>query len=304
MPNNAERPRVGFVGLGVMGTPMAGHLVRAGYEVAVHDVDRGTAEAFAVSWPAARVASDPADLARSSDVVITMLPDGGVVNEVTVGTNGLRDGLAAGALLVDCSSSQPWLTTETAAAIAERGASMIDAPVSGAQWGAEAAELVFMVGGDPDDVARARPLLDVLGRAVFHLGPLASGHMMKCINNTVTAMTLQATLEGMALGVAAGLDPAVMNQVFNESTAGSWITRTHIDQRILSRTFDDPFRLALMLKDVEIYNRLAERLGLALPASALCRTSYAAADELAGPGGSLSEIGHWIEKQTGVTIGR
>ena len=303
MPNNAERPRVGFVGLGVMGTPMAGHLVRAGYEVAVHDVDRGTAEAFAESWPAARVASDPADLARSSDVVITMLPDGGVVNEVTVGTNGLRDGLAAGALLVDCSSSQPWLTTETAAAIAERGASMIDAPVSGAQWGAEAAELVFMVGGDPDDVARARPLLDVLGRAVFHLGPLASGHMMKCINNTVTAMTLQATLEGMALGVAAGLDPAVMNQVFNESTAGSWITRTHIDQRILSRTFDDPFRLALMLKDVEIYNRLAERLGLDLPASALCRSSYQAADELAGPGGSLSEIGHWIEQRSGVTIG-
>lgn len=303
MPNNTERPRVGFVGLGVMGTPMAGHLVRAGYEVAVHDVDRGTTAAFAESWPAARVASDPADLARSSDLVITMLPDGGVVNEVTVGSEGLRDGLAAGALLVDCSSSQPWLTTETAAAIAERGASMIDAPVSGAQWGAEAAELVFMVGGDPDDVARARPLLDVLGRAVFHLGPLASGHMMKCINNTVTAMTLQATLEGMALGVAAGLEPTVMNQVFNESTAGSWITRTHIDQRILSRTFDDPFRLALMLKDIEIYNRLAERLGLDLPASALCRTSYEAADELAGPGGSLSEIGHWIEKRTGVTIG-
>jgi 3-hydroxyisobutyrate dehydrogenase len=302
VPHNPERPRVGFVGLGVMGTPMAGHLVRAGYEVTVFDVDRGAASRFAETWPATRVASSPADLATTSDVVITMLPDGNVVQEVATGPDGLRDGLATGSLLVDTSSSQPWLTTETAAALAERGAAMIDAPVSGAQWGAEAAELVFMVGGDADHVARARPLLDVLGRAVFHLGPLASGHMMKCINNTVTAMTLQATLEGLALGVAAGLDPAVMNQVFNESTAGSWITRTHVDQRILSRTFDDPFRLALMLKDVEIYNRLAERLGLDLPASALCRESYAAADALAGEGASLSDIGRWIEQRTGVTI--
>ncbi len=107
-------------------------------------------------------------------------------------------------------------------------------------------------------MARARPLLDVLGRAVFHLGPLGSGHMMKSINNTVTAMTFQATLEGLALGVAAGLDPAAMNDVFNESTAGSWITRNHIGQRILSRTFDDPFRLALMRKDVDIANGLAD----------------------------------------------
>ena len=160
-----------------------------------------------------------------------------------------------------------------------------------------------MVGGAADDVARARPLLDVLGRAVFHLGPLGSGHMMKSINNTVTAMTFQATLEGLALGVAAGLDPTAMNDVFNESTAGSWITANHIGQRILSRTFDDPFRLALMRKDVDIANGLAEQLGLDLPMATLCADSYREADEEFGEGSSLSDLGRWTERRTGVTIG-
>lgn len=301
MSESSQRPRVGFIGLGVMGTPMAGHLIDAGYEVTVFDVERRATDRFAGFRPAGRVAEGLADLGRASDVVITMLPDGAVVCDVVTG--GLGDGLTAGALVVDCSSSQPWLTLETAAALAERGVAMIDAPVSGAQWGAEAAELVFMVGGEAADVERARPLLDVLGRAVFHLGPLASGHTMKCINNTVTAMTLQATLEGLALGVAAGLDPAVINDVFNESTAGSWITRTHIEQRILSRTFDDPFRLALMLKDIDIANRLAERLELELPLAALCQSSYREADQQAGASASLSDIGRWVEARTGVTIG-
>src|SRR4029079_2623523 len=197
-------------------------------------------------------ADTPAALGSHCDVVFTMLPDGRVVRDVALGADGLINGLAPGSLLVDTSSSQPWSTAETAAALPAAGIAMVDAPVSGAQWGAQAAELVFMVGAAPDDVARARPMLDVLGRAVFHLGPLCSGHMMKSINNTVTAMTFQATFERVALGAAAGLAPAVMNEVFNESTAGSWITANHIGQRILSRTFDDPFRLALMRKDVEL----------------------------------------------------
>jgi len=234
--------------------------------------------------------------------VFTMLPDGHVVREVAIGADGLINGLAPGSLLVDTSSSQPWITAETAAALGAAGIAMVDAPVSGAQWGAQAAVLVFIVGGAPDDVARARPMLDVLGRAVFHLGPLCSGHMMKSINNTVTAMTFQATLEGLALGAAAGLDPAVMNEVFNESTAGSWITANHIGQRILSRTFDDPFRLALMRKDVDIANGLASKLGLDLPMANLCAGSYREADEQFGEGSSLSDLARWTEKRTGVTI--
>ena len=304
MTSHPQQPRVGFVGLGIMGTPMAGHLADAGHLVAVHDIDAEAVATFVEKHPETTAAAGPAELAASCDIVMTMLPDGHVVQEVVLGDGGLAEGLVAGALLVDTSSSQPWLTKETAARLAERAVAMVDAPVSGAQWGAEAAELVFMVGGTEPDAERARPLLEVLGRAVFHLGPLGSGHIMKSINNTVTAMTLQATLEGLALGVRAGLDPHEMNGVFNESTAGSWITRTHIDQRILSRTFDDPFRLALMRKDIDIATGLADQLDLDLPMAALCATSYRLADEEAGPGSSLSEIGHWVEQRTGVTISR
>ena len=128
--------------------------------------------------------------------------------------------------------------------------------------------------------------------------------MMKFINNTVTAMTFQATLEGLALGVAAGLDPVAMNAVFNESTAGSWITANHIGQRILSGTFDDPFRLALMRKDIDIATGLAEQHGLDLPMASLCAESYRDADAQFGGGSSLSDLGRWTERRTGVTISR
>ena len=286
-----------------MGTPMSGHLADAGYDVTVFDIDAAAAAALADAKPGIEIAGSPDALGTASDVVFTMLPDGHVVREVALGPNGLIHGLAPGSLLVDTSSSQPWITAETAAGLIAAGISMVDAPVSGAQWGAQAAELVFMVGGAPGDVARAHPMLDVLGRAVFHLGPLCSGHMMKSINNTVTAMTFQATLEGLALGVAAGLDPAAMNDVFNESTAGSWITANHIGQRILSRTFDDPFRLALMRKDVDIANGLADKLELDLPMAKLCAESYREADELYGEGSSLSDLGRWTEQRTGITIG-
>jgi 3-hydroxyisobutyrate dehydrogenase len=294
--------RLGFIGLGIMGTPMAGHLAAAGYPLSVHDIDPGAAERFAKSHPAVGVGPDAASVGQHVDVVITMLPDGEQVQEVALGANGLAETMTAGSLLIDCSSAQPWLTRETAAALAERGITMIDAPVSGAQWGAERAELVFMVGGPAAEVERARPILDVLGRAVFHLGPLGSGHMMKCINNTITAMTLLATAEGLVLGTKAGLDPAALNAVLNESTGESWITRNHIEPRILSRTFDDPFKLELMLKDVHIATQLAQDLGLALPYAALAESLYQAAHVHAGPGQSLSEVVRWVELLNGVEI--
>lgn len=299
---SSSLPRVGFVGLGVMGTPMSAHLAAAGHDVTVFDIDAATSRAVAAAEPRIAVAASLAHLAAASDIVMTMLPDGHVVHDVVTGSDGLAAALAPGSLMIDTSSSQPWLTMETAAALGEIGVSMVDAPVSGAQWGAQAAELVFMVGGSEADVSRAKPLLDVLGRAMFHLGPLGSGHIMKSINNTVTAMTFQATLEGLALGAAAGLDAAVMNEVFNESTAGSWVTRNHIGQRILTRTFDDPFRLALMRKDVDIATDLAEQRAIDLPMASLTRASYHEADAEEGDGASLSNLALWLERRTGVRI--
>lgn len=281
---------------------MAGHLAAAGHPLTVYDVDGSAVDRVVAAHPEVRVAGTLAELAEAADVVVTMLPDGHVVHEVVTAPGGLAEGMREGTLLLDTSSAQPWLTLSTAEVLAANGVRMVDAPVSGAEWGAQAAELVFMVGGSSQDVDDVRPILDILGRATFHLGPLGSGHIMKCISNLVTAMTFQGTLEGLALGVAAGLDAAVMNDVFNESTSGSWLTRNHIGQRILTRTFDDPFRLSLMRKDVDIATDLAAQHGLALPMAMLTRESYGAADAEEGPGQSLSNLALWIERATGVVV--
>ncbi|MEQ1804747.1 MAG: NAD(P)-dependent oxidoreductase [Burkholderiaceae bacterium] len=294
---------IGFVGLGVMGTPMATHLSKAGHTLTLHDLDASLTQALAKTLGGvARAAATPAEVGARSEVVITMLPNGEVVRDVTLGAHGLLQTLKPGALLLDTSSAQPWITRATAQALDGKGVVMVDAPVSGAQWGAQAAELVFMVGGEAQHVQRVRPLLAVMGRAVFHLGGLGSGHAMKCINNLITAMTFSATAEGLAIGKAFGLDPAVMTDVLNESTGQSWISKNHIAKRIISRTFDDPFKLELMLKDIGIAMGLARDAQLSVPLSGLGEQLWRAASHHAGPGASISELARWVESQTGTAL--
>ena len=294
---------IGFIGLGVMGAPMAGHLATAGHRLTLLDADAAVATALAARLGAdTQVAATPADVAAHSDIIITMLPHGGVVQQVALGEAGLVHGVRPGALLLDCSSAEPWLTQATAAALAARGAAMVDAPVSGAAWGAAEAKLVFMVGGAAADVARVRPLLDVMGRAVFHLGGVGSGDAMKCINNLITAVTFSATAEGLVIGKRYGLDPAAMVDVLNDSTGQSWITQNHIRQRILSRSFDDPFKLALMLKDMGIANALARETGTAAPLAGLGQQLWQAAARAAGPEASVSELVRWVEQLSGTAI--
>ena len=296
---------VGFVGVGVMGTPMATHLHQGGHPLAVYDVDIDCTRALAATLgEGCFVAGSAQEVARRSDVVITMLPNGQVVQEVVFGENGLAAGFRPGAILLDTSSSEPWLTRQTATRLAGQGVAMVDAPVSGAQWGAEAATLVFMVGGSAQDLARVRPLLDRMGRSVFHLGPQGAGHAMKCINNLVTAITLSATAEGLVTGKAYGLDPAAMLEVMNVSTSMSWITQTHIESRVLSRKFDDPFKLELMLKDMGIANALAREGQVSAPISALGQQLWQAASRAAGPGASVSELVRWVEQQSDTQITR
>ena len=287
---------IGFIGLGVMGAPMAGHLARAGHSLTLLDANADTARDLAATL-GAKAAVTPAEVAARSDIVITMLPNGSVVQQVALGEQGLLQGLRPGALLLDTSSSEPWLTQATGAALAAVGVTMVDAPVSGAAWGAAEANLVFMVGGDVADLARVRPLLDLMGRAVFHLGGLGAGHAMKCLNNLITAMTFSATAEGLVIGKRYGLDPAAMVDVLNESTGMSWISQNHIAQRVLSRSFDDPFKLELMLKDVAIANTLARETGSSVPIAGLGQQLWQAAARAAGPGASVSELVRWVEQQ-------
>jgi 3-hydroxyisobutyrate dehydrogenase len=302
MAATSRIPSVGFIGLGVMGEPMASHLSKAGHRMALYDVRAGHAAALAARLDGASAAGSAAEVARASDIVITMVPNGEVVRDIVIGDEGLLAGFQPGALLLDTSSSEPWLTRASGERLAGRGVAMVDAPVSGAQWGAQAAELVFMVGGAKHDVERVRPLLDVMGRAVFHLGPLGAGHAMKCLNNLVTAVNFVALSEGLVIGKRYGLDPSVMTDVLNASTGMSWVSQTHVKQRIVSRTFDDPFKLALMLKDIGIATELGRDAQLPTPLSALTQQLWRAAALANGPEASVSEMARWIEQLTGTAI--
>ena len=282
-----------------MGAPMATHLSKAGYELTLYDID---VEALTRLDGIGAKAASPREVAERSDIVFTMLPDGKTVQQVALGERGLIHGFKPGALLVDTSSSEPWLTRETGASLKARGVAMVDAPVSGAQWGAQAAELVFMAGGSAQDLERIRPLLDRLGRKVFHLGELGAGHAMKCVNNLITAMTLLTTAEGLAIGTRYGLDPSAMVDVMNESTAMSWISRTHFHQRILNRRFDDPFKLELMAKDVGIACELARTAQVPLSVCEVGREVWQQAAQDAAPGASISEVVRWVETTAGVEI--
>ena len=297
-----DKPVIGFIGIGVMGAPMAAHLIKAGYHLILHDIDRGKTQQMADRYDGVTIAETPKTVAEQSDIVITMLPSGEYVRSVALGDAGLIHGFKRDGLLLDTSSSEPWLTAATARSLAEKGIAMVDAPCSGARAGVEAAELVFMVGGDSKAVARVMPLLQVMGKKTYHLGPVGSGHTMKCINNTITAMTFLATAEGLALGKKAGLDPDVMTDVLNNSTAMSWISRTHIRQRIISRTFDDPFRLELMLKDIGIAVQLAHQLNLPFNLSARGLDLWRDANSHAGDGASVSELVRWVERMSGTEI--
>jgi 3-hydroxyisobutyrate dehydrogenase len=294
--------RIGFIGLGVMGTPMAGHLAKAGHLLTVLDIDRAKAERLAAEFNTMQVAATPREVAERSEVVLTMLPSGEYVREVTLGKDGLADGFDGGELVIDTSSCEPWLTVETAKGLAASGIEMVDAATSGAEMGAKAAALVFMLGGTASAIARARPVLEILGKHQFHVGPIGAGHAMKSINNTITAMTLAATAEGLVLGKLLGLDPNVMTDVLNVSTGMSWITQTHIKQRITNRAFDDPFKLELMVKDIRIALELAKREEAKTPMWSLGQEIWQAADRAAGRGASVSELVRHVEREGGAEI--
>ena len=285
-----------------MGLPMASHLPPAGYALSAYDIDPRAREKLQARAPSAVFLDSPRAVAAASDIVITMLPNGREVQSVVFGPGGLAEGLISGSLVLDTSSSEPWHTRETSERLSRMGVAMVDAPVSGAQIGAEKAELVFMVGGDVAAMERVRPILQVLGKSIFHLGAVGCGHAMKSINNLITAVTFLATTEGLAIGRSYGLDPAVMVDVLNVSTGMSWISRTHIGQRILSRRFDDPFKLDLMVKDIEIALKIANDQHLEIPLSLANREIWLRTQREIPGGSSVSELVRALEKHWGVEI--
>ena len=294
--------RMGFIGLGVMGGPMAGHLAAAGHQPTVYDLSPQATGRLKDLHPDVTIVATPAAVAAASDIVITMLPSGKEVREVALGEGGLIEGFKSGSLLLDTSSAEPWHTREVAARLAEKGVAMVDAPVSGAEAGSKAAELVFMVGGEAADVARVLPILEILGKAHFHLGPVGSGHVMKSINNLISAITLTATAEGLIEGVRHGLDPVVMNDVLDVSTGMSWVSQTHFRQRVFNRRFDDAFKFDLMKKDIDIANTLATEVGLEPAMARLVQRLWKDIQDKAPKGASISHLVRAMEAEAGVEL--
>ena len=275
--------RVGFIGIGVMGTPMAANLVKKGFAVTLFDAAAGRAAQVAreLGCTAAESLAGLGDC----EFVVTMLPDGKVVQEVLTRVDGsaLMKAVKPGTVFIDMSSSEPMLTRETGAVLAARGIEFVDAPVSGARTRAEAGTLAIMIGcASAELVEKARPVLSAMGSQLFVVGGLGSGHAMKAINNIIAGSTMVAVAEGLALGEDFGLDPAKIVDVLNVSTGRSFVTELVAKEHVIPGKFATGFALGLLAKDVRIAADLGEDIALDLPMFRLTRERFAMAREMEG----------------------
>lgn len=259
--------RIGFIGIGTMGWPMAANLVKAGFQVTVFDLDTERSQRFCREHVAARYSASLSDIARQQ-VVITMLPTGRIVSDVLL--HGQHAGFFANAgsplIVVDMSSSEPTGTRTLAAALAKKGVVLLDAPVSGAEPRAKTGTLTIMIGGDDADaIERAKPVLSAMGNRLFVTGGSGAGHACKALNNLLGATAFAATSEAVLIARRFGLDPAVLVDILNVSTGKSFISEVVMKEHVLDGKFATGFKLGLMAKDVQIAADLADAVGLDAP---------------------------------------
>ena len=263
---------IGFIGLGIMGTPMAGHLIAAGHSLFLKS-RRSVPEALLAAGGTA--CATAAEVAERADTIILMLPDTPDVEQVLFGAGGVAEGLSPGKTVIDMSSIAPLATKDFAARIAERGGAYLDAPVSGGEVGARNAALSIMVGGEAETFARAEPLFAAMGKTVTHVGPVGSGQVAKVANQIIVALTIEAVAEGLLFASKAGADPAKVRRAITGGLATSRILELH-GARMIERTFDPGFRIGLHQKDLNLALDNARTLGLSLPATALAQQLFSA----------------------------
>lgn len=242
--------RVGFIGLGAMGLPMARHVMKAGFPLTVWA--RHPERAVAIQQEGAGWADSPAELAAESEVVITIVTNSPDVREVVAGERGILDGAQKGLTIVDMSTIAPATSRNLERQARERGVAFLDAPVSGGTQGAEAGTLTIMVGGDTDAFGRVRSVLDAMGSNVFHVGPSGSGEIIKLVNNALAGVIAAATAEALAMGVKAGADVATMARVVGLSSGASWQLANQFPLRAFSGTFHPGFTTDLLSKDLDL----------------------------------------------------
>jgi 3-hydroxyisobutyrate dehydrogenase len=242
--------RIGFIGLGMMGTPMVQCLAKAGFELYLDDADASRADALAVQVGGRRL---QADNAAQLDVLITMLPNSAIVEAA-----GWADRLASGAVVIDMSSSEPERSRKLGETLAARGFAYLDAPVSGGVKRAKEGTLAILVGGRADMLERCKALLDAMGSSVLHIGAAGAGHAAKALNNYVSAAGLAATVEALHVAERFGIEPEVMTDVLNASSGRTNTSENKVKQFMLSGTFASGFALQLMNKDLKIARALAQ----------------------------------------------
>jgi len=259
--------QIGFIGLGVMGRPMAGHLLAAGYRLTVHNRSRAAVDELVAAG--AQAGTSPADVARHSDVVITMLPDTPDVQSVIAGPTGVLEGVRAGAVVIDMSSISPAATRELASRVAAAGATLLDAPVSGGEIGAKNASLSIMAGGDVTAFERVRPILACMGNPerIVHIGAEpGSGQICKICNQIAIGGALAGVSEAFALARTAGVDASLVRQALLGGFAASRVLEVH-GERILNGNFVPGFRARLYQKDLRIADVTATAHGVPVPAT-------------------------------------
>ena len=253
------KPKVGFVGLGNIGEPMCRCLLENGYEVSIYDVTPGAVSKLGDT--AAEPAENLKVLASSAEVVLLSLPGSDVVEEAVLGERGLVEGLSSGKVLIDTSSCRPSSTRVLAEKLAESGVEMLDAPVSGGVLRAEEGKLAVMVGGREEVFERHRRVLEAFGEKIFHVGDHGAGHLVKSLNNLLSATTLASAAEAVILAQKAGVAPETLLEVINAGNGRSYSTEVKFPNFILNRSFDDGFALGLMVKDLKIALGTAAEVG-------------------------------------------
>jgi 2-hydroxy-3-oxopropionate reductase len=292
--------KIGFIGLGIMGRPMVGHLIAGGHEVFVHDV---AAIPQQLLDKGAKAPGSGAAVARNADIVITMVPDTPDVDAALFGDDGVAEGLAPGKIVVDMSSISPIATKDFAARINALGCAYLDAPVSGGDVGANAATLTIMVGGPEEAFNTVKPIFELMGKNITLIGGNGDGQTTKVANQIIVALTIEAVGEALLFASKAGADPARVRQALMGGFANSRILEVHGD-RMIKRNFDPGFRIALHQKDLNLALQGARNLGVALPNTATCQELFNAAAAAGGAAWDHSGMVRVLEKLANHEIGQ
>lgn len=276
-----DEPRLGFIGLGIMGRPMAENLLRAGFSLVVHNRTREK-EAPLVD-AGAEVADSPAAVAKQAEIVLVMVPDTPDVEAVLMGPQGVVEAARPGLLVIDLSTISPDAEREMSAALLEKGCELLDAPVTGGDVGARQATLTIMVGGKSSAFERALPILQAMGKSIHHVGPSGAGQSLKLCNQILCAVNMMGLCEAMLLARRAEIDPSQLVRVLGGGAGGSW-QLTNLGPKIVERDFDPGFMVRLMQKDLSLAQGLASRLSVPLAGTAAVQQLYRGL-EASGDGG-------------------